>query len=237
MTANQNNKLSAYRAVDAVLEDHETTWQTLPAFAEAVTEFRDVIPEIHGLAQVQANGIGAVEEKQAAFEDMVSAAEEIAAATHAYAVKADEFELAVRVDYSRSDIIDGRQTEVVTRCRDIHAAATEFLASLADYGVTAAKLTKLKSKIDTFDSLQPKPRQRIAKRKAATKSLPQRFDTADLILGNRLDKLVLQFKGSAPEFVTEYRTARTIVDSPGSRKVNGNVETNGTPTPVPQPVS
>ena len=220
-----------------MLEDHETTWQTLPAFAEAVTEFRDVIPEIHGLAQVQANGVGAVEEKQAAFDDMVGAAEETAAATHAYAVKAGEHELTVRVDYSRSDIEDGRESEVVTRCRDIHAAANDNLADLAGYGVTAAKLTAFKKKTDTFEGLQPKPRQRIAKRRAATKSLPQRFGSADLILGDRMDKLALQFKGSAPDFFNEYQAARAIVDNPGGHKVNGNGDTNGTPTPAPQPVS
>ena len=234
MTATQNNKLNSYQAVDPVLEDHETTWQALPAFAEAVTEFRDVIPEINGLAQVQANGLGAVEEKQAAFDDMVGAADEVAAATHAYAVKAEDHELAARVDYSRSDIESGRGSEVVTRCRDIHSAATANLASLADYGVTAAKLSALKKKTDTFEGLQPKPRQRIAKRKSATQTLPQRFTTADVILGDRLDKLALQFKDTASDFYNEYHAARSIVDNPGGHKVNGNG--HGTPTPKPEPV-
>ena len=235
MTANQNNKLNAYRAVDAVLEDHETTWQTLPAFATAVTEFRDVIPEIHGLAQVQSNGVGAVPEKKAAFSVMVEDAVQIAAATHAYAVKEGDYELATRANYSRSDIVDGREAEVVNRCRDIHAAANENVAALGDYGVTATKLTKLKNKTDAFAGLQPKPRQRIAQRRAATDTLVRRFSTADGILGNRLDKLVLQFRDSAPDFFTEYRTARSIVDNPGGRRTNGDVETNG--TPAPQPVS
>jgi len=235
MTANQNNKLNAYRAVDAVLEDHETTWQTLPAFAAAVTEFREVIPEINGLAQVQSNGVGAVPEKKAAFALMVEDAVQIAAATHAYAVKEGDYELAARVNHSHSDVVEGREAEVVNRCRDIHAAANENVAGLADYGVTATKLTRLKNKTDAFEGLQPKPRQRIAQRRAATDTLVRRFSTADGILSKRLDRLVLQFRDSAPDFFTEYRTARSIVDNPGGRRSNG--ETNGTPQPAPQPVS
>ena len=76
---------------------------------------------------------------------------------------------------------------------------------------------------------------------AATKTLPERFKQADVILGKRLDGLIVQFKGNAPDFFGAYRTARSIVDNPGGRngKQNGNGNDNGnggtTPTPTPTP--
>lgn len=49
------------------------------------------------------------------------------------------------------------------------------------------------------------------------------------ILSQRLDKLVVQFKTSAPEFFNAYQTARAIVDLPATRK------TDVPPAPAPQP--
>jgi hypothetical protein len=57
--------------------------------------------------------------------------------------------------------------------------------------------------------------------------LEARFKTADTILNKRLDKLVVRFKTSAPDFYNAYQTARSIVDIVGSRKP--------APTPAPQP--
>jgi hypothetical protein len=55
-----------------------------------------------------------------------------------------------------------RQNErVVAQCRNIHTAATENLTALAKHGVTAAKLTAFKKKIDAFDKLKFAPRDSV----------------------------------------------------------------------------
>ena len=235
MNAGQSNKLRAYQAVEAVLDEHEATWNTLPAFVTGVNEFTALIPEINELVQTQASRAGASDEKAFALEALGNAAHEVAAAVRAYAVATNELELAGRVDFSRSDITYGRESEVVAHCRDIHATATANVDDLADYGVTPAKLNAFKKKIDAFEAVQPKPRQKIAVSSAATKTLPERFTQADTILSKRLDGLMVQFRESAPAFYNEYRAARSVVDIPGGHKVNGNGNGNGTPTPTPTP--
>lgn len=229
MLASQSNKLRAYQAVELVLETHQAVWESLPAFATAVTEFTAVIPEIQSLAQTQASREGASNEKAYALDALGKAAFEIGAATHAYAVTAQDFALEGRVDFARSTIVYGRESAVLARVRDIHAAATASLANLADYGVTQAKLTAFKKKIDAFEASLGKSRQQIATGSAATTTLAQQFAEADTILNKRLDKLVVQFKESAPDFYNEYQTARSIVDIRGGRKPIV------TPTPQPQP--
>lgn len=224
------NKLRSYQTVEAVLAEYQTTWQSLPAFVTAVGEFTAIIPNIHTLAQTQASREGFANEKAYALEALGDAAFEVAAAVHAYAVTTQEFALEGRVDFSRTSIVMGREASILARARDIHAVATEELANLADYGVTTARLTDLLTKIEAFADAQSKPRQQIAKGSAATRSLEARFQTADTILNKRLDKLVVRFKTSAPDFYNAYQTARSIVDIPGSHKANA------TPTPAPQPV-
>jgi len=231
MFATQTNKLRAYQAVELILETHKATWEILPAFATAVGEFTPIITEILSLAQTQASREGASNEKAYALEALGKAAFEVGAAVHAYAVTTEDFALEGRVDFSRSTIVYGREASVLARVRDIHAAATTQLANLADYGITQAKLTALKKKIDAFEASLAKPRQQIAESSAATQTLSQQFAEADTILNKRLDKLVYQFKESAPDFFNAYQTARSIVDLRGPRKTNDTPS----PAPVPQP--
>lgn len=231
MQATQTNKLRAYQAVNAVLETNETIWESLPAFATAAGEFAAILPEIQTLAQMQASREGASTEKSYALAALGHAAFEVGAAVHAYAVTTQDFALEGRVDFSRSTIVYGREATVLARVRDIHAAASEHLADLADYGVTAAKLTAFKKKADAFEAALAKPRQQIANGSAATRNLQGQFAEADVILSKRLDKLVVQFKDSAPAFFTAYQTARSIVDIRGTRRTTGTT----TPAPAPQP--
>ena len=230
MKAVQSNKLKRLQTLDGVLEEHEDTWNTLPAFVRARNELGSVIPQITGTVQVQLSTPDAAGEKRLARETLGDTATEIAAAIFSYAEENDDPELAGRVDLSRTDIIKGRDTSVVARCRDIHAAATENLALLADAGVTAAKLTAFKKQIDGFENLQTKPRQHVAKRSAATRLMPTLLRKADRIVNRRMNKLVVQFKTNAPDFYNAYQTAVAIVDSGTGHSKNGN---GGTPAPKP----
>jgi len=226
----QNNKLRAYLTVDAVLEAHETQWTALPAFAAGAARFKQIIGESQDLGQTQASRTGAASEKAYALAALGNAAFEVGAAVHAFAVAQEDYALEGRVDFSRSSISLGREASVVARCRDIHAAATAQLADLADYGITAAKLTALKKKIDAFETSLAKPRQQVATSSAATVELAEKFSEADAVLNKCLDKLVYQFKDSVPDLFNEYQTARSIVDLRGGRKPTD------APTPTPPPI-
>lgn len=76
--------------------------------------------------------------------------------------------------------------------------------------MTQAKLTALQTKIDAFRSAQPKPRRTRATSSAATEQLRACFAQADQILGEKLDKLVVQFETDEPQFHAEYTSARRV---------------------------
>lgn len=230
MNSTQSNKLNSYLAVQAVL-DGTKVWESLPAFAAGVEELEEHIATLQSLAQAQSSQNGAAAEKAQAFQVLVDAAFETAAATRACAVASSNRELARRVDFSRSDVGKGRDTEVVARCQDILAAATENLASLADYGITQAKLTNLKKKIEAFQAVQPKPRKGRAASSSATKELAKLFKEVDELLNERLDGLAVQFKDSQAAFYNEYTTARSVVSAPGGRGGKATDVTSVTPVP------
>lgn len=89
--------------------------------------------------------------------------------------------------------------------------ATAVLPSLADYGVTQAKLNAFSKKIEVFRKAHPAPRQRVNAGSSATKQLAELFQGLTDLLRNRADRLLVQFRESAPEFYHEYQSARTVV--------------------------
>lgn len=233
MNNTQQNKLNMYLAVQAVIQKRESKWSSLTGFAQAVDEVDTGITSITSLAQVQASPNGGSALKNAAFISLVDSAYQVAAATRASAVVNKDAELASRLDYSQSDLGKGRPQEVVARCRNVWSTATDNLEASTAFGVTQAKLTNLKKKIDEFESAHPKTREGRTATRAATKALPDSFAQVDEILNGCLDGLMAQFKESEPEFYNEYFAARRIVDAPGTRSNKNNV--TPAPAPTPQP--
>lgn len=211
MNSRQTLKLNAHRALSATLESYKTKWTSLGAFKRAVTAFNDCLETIDELARIQADQSGAGAEKALCLVALVTDTHTIGSAVAALASDTADARLAAKVAFSRSDLSRGRETQIITRCENILAAATENLDALDDdYGVTQAKLTALQAKIDAFRTAQPKPRRTRAGSSAATEQLRQCFAQADQIAGEKLDKLAVQFAKSEPTFFSEFTAARKI---------------------------
>ena len=74
-------------------------------------------------------------------------------------------------------------------------------------------MNALKQKHKTYDTLRLMPRQAKAAAGAATRQLERLFPEADRLLSLRIDKLVWQFRASAPEFYEKYQVASAIVNA------------------------
>ena len=219
-----------FLAVKAVCDRNNSTWQTLQAFVDGYADFGARVINIQNLAQSQAvDSTGLSADKEALRKTMAAATVEVALATNAYAKKVKNNDLAAKTNVSVSTYMEGRDTLAATNALNIHAAATANLANLAPYGVTAAKLTALKEKIDAYSASLSKPRDAVASGSTATKQMSDEFDAADAALNDQMDALVPQFAASNAKFVEDYNNARIIVDSGG-----GKAKAK-TPTPTPPP--
>jgi len=221
-----------YLAVKAICDRNTTTWQTLPAFADAYTEFETHVSNIQTLAQnqsVKATGLAA--DKQKLRKDMAAAAATIALAVNAYAKKVKNNDLAARTNFTASDMTGGRDTVAAETARKVHEAATANLANLASYGVTAAKLADLKAKIDAYAASITKPRDAVASGRTATQQLAAEFAAADAVLNDQMDALVPQFATTNTTFVNDYKNARVVVSS-GGGKAKPKEPTPPTPPPA-----
>ena len=166
--------------------------------------------------EVQERQLGGIAQNKSELKaQMVDQALAVAQATFALATDTGDTVLRGAVDYSRSDLLEGRDTVVGQRCQGVHAAANGVAAALVAYGVVAADLVALQAAIDAYVVAVSAPRTAITIRKGATEAIATLVREGLGILNDRMDKLMPEFEASAPNFYQEYFDARIIVDLGG----------------------
>jgi hypothetical protein len=214
MKNKQLNKLTMYLAVEGICDASPTSWQAVQAFADGYTDFKGHVTNIQTFAQSQTqNNTGIAADKTQARQAMCQTSLPIAKSVHAYAVKTKNNTLAESVNFSLSDLMAGRDVESRDRCQNIYTAANTNIANLANYGVTAAKLTTLTGAIGAYNLLISKPRDTRAQGKTITGNMETEFDAADEDL-EIMDDLTGQITDA--NFVNNYNNARIIVDTSAS---------------------
>ena len=213
MTDVQENKFSMYNVVKVICQEFAAIWAVLPAFADSFANFQSRLTDIESIRQIQGRtSIGATQDKEASKALLVNQVVLVANAVFAFGSKSGNNTLKEDVRVTPSGLDALRDTTLKQKGQDVHDLANENVASLADYGIDAAKLTELQSRVDDYDAQISAPRETITRGKTATDMLVEQFVAADVILNDQMDKLMTQFKTSSPAFHDGYFNGRVIVD-------------------------
>ncbi|MCB0375621.1 MAG: hypothetical protein KDD04_06855, partial [Sinomicrobium sp.] len=187
-------------------------WSGLPAFAEAFTDFENIINRIHEAQAIQVGRItGVTADKLQLQETLIAHTIRIAKAVYAYASATGNNALKGQVDYSPSALKKKRDTELLQRCQAVYNAANDHIGSLGNYGVDAGMLAELQNELGDFEDALSSPREAIVTRAEATARLAEWFKQGDVIVKERMDPLTEMFKDDGA-FYSLYHKARIIVD-------------------------
>ena len=235
MNTNQEDKLSMYYVVRQVCETHQSAWVENAVFAASCELWAEKIPliEINRDAQTLAT-TGITADKTAKRAVMTEKALFIANRLQSYATVENNPVLLESVKYSASDLKKARDTEVVGICNTIYNKANENAAALVSYGVPGEMISELEEVIAIYSATQANPKAAISQTKTATQNLARLFKEADILLTKRMDLDIELFKTSNPDFYSQYKTARIIIET-GNRvsSVLGSVTNAGSGEPVP----
>ncbi|MEO6884220.1 MAG: hypothetical protein ABI199_09370 [Bacteroidia bacterium] len=213
MNKTQENKLSMYYAVQEVCHAHQTVWGNLAAFTNTFTAFETNVTGIEGLLQVQKTSIkGITADKEAAKTEMMNQGLKMAHALYAFASNTNNLILKGKMEFSRGKLQRVRDSIILQHCRTIKDEAQANIASLTDYGITAAVLTDFQTKIVKSALVIASPRSAIVERKGAGNELNKLMHSNDVLLKDQLDKLAESFRTANAEFYQLYQDARAIVD-------------------------
>jgi len=213
MNSKQESRYSMELALRDFLNQNKAVISSLPGFGSLFTAFSDNIDQIQVIREKQeADKTGIALTKEQLRNDLVAKTTDISRKTAAYAKMTNNVVLMKEVHYSVSDLKMAADVILKDRALLVHDNAGEHLTELAEYGVTAEILSALKSVIDLFFTVMPKPRLGIIEKKQATDQLAQLF-TSNHALVQKFDILVEIIRLTQPAFYAAYRDNRKVIET------------------------
>ena len=214
-----------FNTVSAYMEKNKSTWNGNKAIEDTLVDLNNGIAAIAASAgKQQAPTGGATDEKELVRLALEEKILEIAAQLSSLADRNGDVNLAAQVELTLSSLDKLSDEDLETTSKRISGLATARLAALADYQITQADVAELDALTARFHGVKSAPRIAIAGRAGQTTTLPRLIAASTSLLRNQLDKQMIKFRKSNPEFYAGYQSARAVVDRGGG---------NGSEQPAP----
>ena len=216
MNNDQENRRGRAGSVSAVLKKYQAAIATVPALVAQQGELDDSIALVDDISQAQQSDTGGVTvNKENVQKLMIKKAVQVAGQMKAWANVTGNAEIEVKADLSPNSFMKKRDDLRDEVAQEVHDLANTHLAALAAYGTTAATLSALQTRIDTYTLAVPSPRAARSGRKTLTELLEQEMRRADMIQRERLDPLMEQISETDATAYADFKNARILVDASG----------------------
>lgn len=203
-----------YRNVQRVIEANPQSWENIPAFETAVTQFEQLVTELtERLNNRRQVVIGATTNHIAAREALESEVYFIAKLIHAFAQSTQDLTLAEATKWTRSKLARQRMNNVIPLAEVMLEHAANFQPAIADFGVDQARIAALESAKNRFEIYIDAPRQAIVLRKTMTEEIDTTVRKVDDVLKKQLDALIFIVKTTDPTFFSNYFNARNVIEN------------------------
>lgn len=214
MNSRQESKVNMYRGVLLLCQNNASIVSTNIAFSEAINALTVKVNNIQSyLVREIKHTTGVSADKATAKAKLCQVASEIAGLVYAYANSIDNKVLMDEVHYSLSDLRKLREDLIVATVTNIYNTTQANLNLLGTYGITATTLDELTEAINEYSTLLPKTKTTISEKLNFKDNISKLIDETDALIKNRLDKLIVVFTKSHPDFVNTYKKVRHI-DAP-----------------------
>ena len=207
------NKLTMYKAVESLLDSNTAKIAAITAITPVLIDFKDriiAITEKDTLANTAA--AGTTDTKTADEAALISDAVTIASALFALGSATNDDRLKALSKVTKSSLKDLRDTQLATDVTNIKNLADSYAAPLAAYGITAPMIAGLETKVANFNISLGARETGGSVRTSAFAQLDVMFKETDTLLKDQMDKIMVIFKNSDPQFYGEYVNSREIID-------------------------
>jgi len=206
------NKLQMIDGLLTILYNWQPVWGTSVPFAAAIAELeaqKKLIEEqlrIHESLKMP-SAEAKNEQKELCTERLLP----LSGATSVYATDTHNAELKQKVDLNASELKKGSQTVFAQRMLGFNELITPLLEQLKPYGITQAMLDEHREASELFVAMLPKSRERQKLLKTSSEKMEADITNVILnIIEARLDKMMLIYKNTHPDFYNQYTNARKI---------------------------
>lgn len=202
-----------YSSVLKVCIEHESVWDGIPGFVDAITNFNNRFDALGKAAQKQATKTtGVSAKKYAKLNELIDDLIVVHGTLKLHGKEINDPGLIARNKWVASKLRNMSIQQMMIHLDVIDEDIASFGSALSVYGVDQNILDALHSTITEARKVMNSPRNAIIERKLQTSLLDQYIDELDQILKLNLDNLVRVHKKSHPDFFNLYWNARTIID-------------------------
>ncbi|MCV9386082.1 hypothetical protein [Reichenbachiella ulvae] len=211
----EQNTLNSYQmalSTQSFLDTNSETWSVIPI----INIFKKRLDELIQAMKVQLKKAGETtkgltENKNLLKQQIATKVSVLSGSLSAYAMVSGNQDLHENAYLTKSDTVKMRDSEMPERLGFLIDLLTEHLPALADYGVTEAQITDLSSSVDDYRELIGLPRLKGTATNLAKRNTYELMDDVSELFEEKMDKVMMQFRWSNPNFYEGYQSARTIV--------------------------
>lgn len=213
MNKREENKYSMYKGVEKVLDENASVITPMTAFNDSVKSFKSILQQISDKDnQYRTVSKGATATKDNAEDDLIEIILKVASSAYVYGRKTKNESLKALCKVTPSELRQMRDTVLLQKGKDLYSKVNPVIGSLNTYGITAAIMTDLQNKTNTFESTLGSKESKFADSKASRQDLGKLFDDADDILKEEIDTFMDVIKEANVSFYNKYQAARVIKD-------------------------
>jgi len=223
MNRKQLNIVEAASTVAAYMATPENAaiWQGNQAITDTMAVVNGDLDTVAALeAKQKAPVTGPAADKATLRYDYEDEILRIACQVAALAAKNQDSTLEAQVEFSMASLDKLAADDLIATGTRVSDLATANLAALAPYKILQADITKLNGLTVQFDAAKTKPRQAVVDRKKKTDQFQPLVSSLLSTLRRQLDRQMVNYKRTQPEFYAGYLAARVIVDrgNPAKKK-------------------
>lgn len=213
MNKSGSNKLSMYKAVEALLNVNTVKFSGLTVMNTIKTELSQLIAKLL-LKEQDLNTVftGKTLTKDIFKDELIRSLTPVARSLFVFAKRGKQWDVMNIADVKRGMLLRMRENELEIRSKQIMELARGNKQALEEFNLTEADLIILESNINSFTLARNEKETGYAERVAANTELDSLFNKIDQLLKEDLDGVMESFKEKDPTFYNEYRTARVIRD-------------------------
>jgi hypothetical protein len=210
----QESKLNMLQRVLEVLSNNVKIYAHVKRMVDLVAILNNVLTSIRETAQQQAKVSisGYKAEKQKTLENVIVGSIKIANVMYVIAFEKNDKVLLSSMSINKSMFYHGHANDVFTLATNIITEAKKYTSELREYGIEDNDFIQLEEAISSYENFINRPQIAKEERALHTKNLKELFSEADSILYDQIDKLIVLFKTSSPDFYFSYKTARNIIN-------------------------
>lgn len=224
MNNKQESRLSMYIGFKEFQGGYVTITNTLPNYATNSTIFLNTIPQIQAISEQQRiDKSGLTDNKNQLKEILIINVADYSRKLGVYAKFTNNSVLAKEIKFTEGKLRMSTDTAIRDIAQIVYNKAQPLIASLANYGITAATQTILANAITAYNTSIGKPIAGRTEHKLVTQQIAKLFDTAEAALAN-MDAAVEIVRLTQPAFYAGYKNARKVVQTgSGSLALKGLV--------------